>query len=442
MRRAARITGTVMIVAGACSIAWALLVWQWQDPFTAVYTKYEQHKLASSFAHRFAEYRPPRGGAAPSGERSGGALGAGRRIKAAATAYRRALHEGEPVGRLIVPRLGLKSIVVNGTAHDDLTKGPGRELHTYMPGEGELVYVAGHRTTYLAPFAHIDSLKPGDRITFQLPYATFVYEVTGHKIVTADDLDVLRSHHKELLVLQACHPRFFATHRYLAYAKLVRVEPRKGAAYDVGSRRPDHLERQVPHRRAGGELALAARSEHERVRLGRADDHVRLLAGDRLEHDAVVGDGRAGADEVVAAGVPLDGDGERARRPARAGVGRPLQGQHRRPDEELAADERRDRVARQAEDERPAADAERDRLARPHGDAPEDLLDPELGLDPPDEVVRADRDAARGDEHVVLEALPNRIAGARPRRPRPTRAASPRRRRPSSCAASIAPFAS
>ncbi len=59
MRRAARITGTLMIVAGACSIAWALLVWQWQDPFTAVYTKYEQHKLASSFAHRFAEYRPP-----------------------------------------------------------------------------------------------------------------------------------------------------------------------------------------------------------------------------------------------------------------------------------------------------------------------------------------------------------------------------------------------
>ena len=78
-----------------------------------------------------------------------------------------------------MPRFGLKSIVVNGTAHDDLTKGPGRELHTYMPGEGELIYVAGHRTTYLAPFAHIDSLKPGDRITFQLPYATF--DLRGHR---------------------------------------------------------------------------------------------------------------------------------------------------------------------------------------------------------------------------------------------------------------------
>jgi hypothetical protein len=59
MRRAARILGTVMIVAGVCSIAWALVVWQWQDPFTAIYAKYEQHKLASTYAKRFADYQPP-----------------------------------------------------------------------------------------------------------------------------------------------------------------------------------------------------------------------------------------------------------------------------------------------------------------------------------------------------------------------------------------------
>jgi sortase A len=137
-----------------------------------------------------------------------------------------------------VPRLGLKSIVVNGTSHDDLTRGPGRELSTYMPGQNELIYVAGHRTTYLAPFAHIDSLRPGDRITFVVPYGTFEYEVTGHRIVPSDDLSVLRSHHKEQLILQACHPRFFATHRYLAYAKLIRVEPRKGKPYTLGAEGP------------------------------------------------------------------------------------------------------------------------------------------------------------------------------------------------------------
>jgi sortase A len=241
MRRAARIAGTLMIVAGIGSIGWALLVWQWQDPVTAIYTKYQQHKLASSFSHRFAEYRPPAETATPTTARPGAPvpLAAGReQIAAAATAYRRALHEGEPVGRMIVPRLGLKAIVVNGTSHDDLTKGPGRELHTFMPGEGELVYVAGHRTTYLAPFAHIDKLRPGDRVTFELPYATFEYEVTGHRIVGAGDLAVLRSRHQEVLALQACHPRFFATHRYIAYAKLVRVTPRDGQPYTLAPSGP------------------------------------------------------------------------------------------------------------------------------------------------------------------------------------------------------------
>ena len=67
---------------------------------------------------------------------------------------------------------------------------------------------------------------------------TFHYEVTGHEIVPADDLAVLKTHHKELLTLQACHPRFFATHRYLAYAKLVRVEPRDGRPYTLGANGP------------------------------------------------------------------------------------------------------------------------------------------------------------------------------------------------------------
>ena len=235
MRRAVRITGTVLIVAGLLSIGWALLVWQWQDPFTAIYTKYEQHKLASSFANRFDDYRPP----APVKPGSATSLAAERaRVKTAATAYRRALHEGEPVGRMIVPRLGLKIIVVNGTSHDDLTKGPGRELHSYMPGEGELVYVAGHRTTYLAPFAHIDSLRPGDRVTLELPYSSFDYVITGHRVVEADDVAVLRSHHKELLALQACHPRFFASHRWIAYARLARVTPRNGEPYSLGATGP------------------------------------------------------------------------------------------------------------------------------------------------------------------------------------------------------------
>jgi sortase A len=123
-------------------------------------------------------------------------------------------------------------ILVNGTDHDSLTKGPGRDRRTYMPGEGQLVYIAGHRTTYLAPFAHIERLRSGNSVTLEMPYGTFLYRVFKHEIVDANDLAVLRSNGHDVVALQACHPRFFASQRYIAYARLVRVEPRGGAAFE------------------------------------------------------------------------------------------------------------------------------------------------------------------------------------------------------------------
>jgi LPXTG-site transpeptidase (sortase) family protein len=89
----------------------------------------------------------------------------------------------------------------------------------FLPGEGQLVYVAGHRTTFSAPFSHLDRLRSGDAIAIALPYGTFTYTVTGHRIVTANDIAVLRSHRHEQLILQTCHPRFSATHRYLVFAR-------------------------------------------------------------------------------------------------------------------------------------------------------------------------------------------------------------------------------
>ena len=224
MRRGARILGTLMVVGGVLTLLWVVVVWQWQDPFTALYTRWEQHRLASSYDERFAKFHPLQ----PAGD----SLAAERMtIARDAARYRRDSRRGEAIGRIKVPRLGLNMILVNGTDHDTLEKGPGRDLRTYMPGEGQLVYIAGHRTTYLAPFSHIDSLRRGDQVTLELPYATFVYRIARHRIVPSDDLAVLQSHGHEVVILQACHPRFFATHRYLAYAVPVRVEPRVGPAY-------------------------------------------------------------------------------------------------------------------------------------------------------------------------------------------------------------------
>ncbi|MFL5966796.1 MAG: class E sortase [Gaiellaceae bacterium] len=227
-RRPLRILGTVLIATGLLTLVWALVVWQWQDPFTALYTHWKQHQLASQYAKRSAGFHGD--------ELSGVSLPAERRaIAAAAKRYRQSSRRGEAIGRIRIPRMGVDMIVVNGTDHQTLKKGPGRDLRSFMPGENRLVYIAGHRTTYLAPFSHIDQLRNGDRVTLEVPYATFVYRVSGSRIVKATDLSVLRSPRHERLELQACHPRFFATHRYIAYAQLARVEPRGGTPFDVSA---------------------------------------------------------------------------------------------------------------------------------------------------------------------------------------------------------------
>lgn len=232
MQKAARRLGTVLIVVGLLGVAWVITVWQWQDPFTGLYTTYEQGKLKGSLRREFEAFKPlplPRQAKA---SRKALIAGEERVIAREAARLQKSSRIGQPIGRILVPRLGLNMVLVNGTDHDSLVKGPGRDPRTSMPGEGQLVYIAGHRTTYLAPFSKIDEMRRNDKITLQMPYATFVYRVTGYRIVTADDLAVLRSPGHEVVELQACHPRFFATHRYIVYALPLRVIPRVGRPYD------------------------------------------------------------------------------------------------------------------------------------------------------------------------------------------------------------------
>jgi sortase A len=221
-----RVSGTVLVVAGVLGLIWVAVVWRWQDPFTALYTHWKQRQLAHSYEKQFTAYQP-----LDSLDQRATRMATLRTIGREARRYRLHSHRGEAIGRIRVPRLGLNMILVNGTDHDSLKKGPGRDLRTYMPGEGQLIYIAGHRTTYLAPFAHIDRLRPGDWVTLEVPYGTFTYRIFRHVIVPADDLAALRSHGREIVALQACHPRFFASHRYIAYGKLARVEPRGGRSF-------------------------------------------------------------------------------------------------------------------------------------------------------------------------------------------------------------------
>jgi sortase A len=215
MRRTLRIVGSLSILLGVLALAYAVVVWRWNDPITSLYTRYEQRQLADDLDRLTVAYPPPAATADPQRPAS--------RAEIAATArrLRREATRGQAIGRIVVPRLGIDMVLVNGTDHDSLKKGPGRDTRTFMPGEGQLVYVAGHRTTYLAPFAHIDRLEEGDRVQLEMPYGTFVYQVTSHVIVQANDLSRLQSHAREEVALQACHPRFSASKRYIVYARPV-----------------------------------------------------------------------------------------------------------------------------------------------------------------------------------------------------------------------------
>ena len=195
-----------------------MAVWQWQDPLTALYAAHRQSELNTEFrrsADAFVLTLPPKTRVNVAARRPPSATA----LRRLATAYAAQTPDGHPLGKLVVPRLGLRIIVVNGTSTADLHSGPGRDQRTGLPGQHRLIYIAGHRTTFGAPFANIDHLRPGDPIVLELPYATFTYHVTKTRIVDAHDLSVLQPGTHEVLVLQACHPRFFATQRILVYAE-------------------------------------------------------------------------------------------------------------------------------------------------------------------------------------------------------------------------------
>jgi sortase A len=223
MHKASRIFGSLLIVAGALTLAWVILVWRWEDPFTALYTHFQQARLSRNYDKRAAAFHPRL--------TRRDLAGTQREVASEARAYGRTIHTGDPIGRLRIGRIGLNIVVVQGTDHATLKKGPGHYPGSALPGQGHLVYVAGHRTTYLAPFASIDSIRVGDYIGFELPYGTFTYRATRHYVVADNAVRVLKDTGAEILRLQACHPRFFATHRYLLDAKLVGVAPRGGSAY-------------------------------------------------------------------------------------------------------------------------------------------------------------------------------------------------------------------
>jgi sortase A len=129
---------------------------------------------------------------------------------------------GKAVAILVIPRLDLDMVVVEGTGTEDLKKGPGHYSNTAYPWEDQgRVGIAGHRTTYGAPFWSLDKLAEGDRITLQTEYGTYNYRVTRSLIIEPGEGWVLDPTTRPTLVLTTCNPRFSASQRLVVFAERV-----------------------------------------------------------------------------------------------------------------------------------------------------------------------------------------------------------------------------
>ena len=224
MRRPVRALSTVLIVAGALMLCDAALTLLWQEPVSAVYAKVVQGRLGDDLAQ--LEQREP----STIDLAALGKLATERRRMAFLARRLQAQSDGgAAVGRVKIGRIGADYVLVDGTAGGDLRKGPGIYDEVPFPGAPGTTAIAGHRTTYAAPFRRIDKLRAGDDVIVEMPYGRFTYEVERSEIVDPSEVSVIRRVKFDRLVLSACHPLYSAAERIVVFARLIASEAR-GAA--------------------------------------------------------------------------------------------------------------------------------------------------------------------------------------------------------------------
>lgn len=151
---------------------------------------------------------------------------------------------GHGIALIRIPKLGkdYSYVVIEGVSVEDLRKGPGHYPGTALPGGLGNFVVSGHRTTYLAPFNRLDELSAGDKILIDTQDSQYVYQVTGEKVVSPDELDVTdpvplhpgQTPTDHLITLTTCHPKFSASHRLIVFGRLVQTLSRVATSTSGG----------------------------------------------------------------------------------------------------------------------------------------------------------------------------------------------------------------
>ena len=206
---------------GAVLLATALMTIFWQDPVTAVFAQHDQKVLSAKLAANEKAALPEstltlvqRAESDP------------ERLAVLAKDLVARSRAADPLGRVAIPRMGTSFVFVSGTGLKSLKKGPGHYDGTAMPGLPGTVAIAGHRTTYLAPFRRMNKLRRGDKITLTMPYGRFTYSIEGLRVVLPGNVGVLKHVRHNRLVLTTCTPVDSAAKRLVATARLERAVAR------------------------------------------------------------------------------------------------------------------------------------------------------------------------------------------------------------------------
>jgi sortase A len=219
VHRALRILSTALITAGLVVLADAGLTVVWQEPVSAAYGSLKQGQARDDLDRLEADYPTSEDLAAVSGIAE-----SAERARILADRFEDRIKEGDAIGTIDIDRINLNAVFLQGTDTGTLQYGPGHYAKTSLPGQPGTAAIAGHRTTYLAPFRRINEIKDGDEIRLEMPYAAFTYEVTRHEIVEPEDVKILRPIDYDQLVLTACHPLYSAAQRWAVFAKLTRID--------------------------------------------------------------------------------------------------------------------------------------------------------------------------------------------------------------------------
>lgn len=169
-------------------------------------------------------------GAGGKAKRGGGAGGGGQGVQPLPL-----VPPGGALDHLVMPAIGVNRYVVEGTTAADLQMGPGHYLGTPLPGQAGNVAIAGHRTTFGAPFFELNNMVAGDLVYLtDVNGDTWVYRVRQQWVVAPTDMAVVAPATGELLTLTTCNPRFEATSRLVVRAVLFKH-------YRSGAKLPDPL---------------------------------------------------------------------------------------------------------------------------------------------------------------------------------------------------------